>query len=72
MKIASTVGPCSEIDEFLNSFKRHIRLGSGAGSASIVDIHGKQDQGDTAVRDCGVAEGDAVAIGERMTGLRRH
>ena len=31
-----------------------MRLGSGAGSASIVEIHGKQDQGDTAEgRDAG-------------------
>jgi hypothetical protein len=31
-----------------------MRLGSGAGSASIAEIHGKQDQGDTAEgRDAG-------------------
>src|SRR5450755_5023029 len=54
VKVASTVGPCSEIDESSTHYVRHMRLGSGAGSASAVGIHGKQDQGNTAEgRDAG-------------------
>ena len=45
---------CSEIDESSTHYRRHMRLGPGAGSASAVEIHGKQDQGDASEgRDAG-------------------
>jgi hypothetical protein len=62
----TVLSPGAKVDTYeLNSgdmyfipraYPHHIdmRLGSGAGSASIVEIHGKQDQGDTAEgRDAG-------------------
>jgi hypothetical protein len=48
VKLASTVGPCSERDESSTHYGRHMRLGSGACPASAVEIHGKQDQGNAA------------------------